>query len=349
MNLIKLNINEILLLDGIEFDHDIEALNNQAMKEKSLEKQLELLNLAAKLIEKFHSYFHFEQSYFHNLLAQFYQGDKRREQLQAALFQDHLNKQAQNLLDGLEDKIKYQRPFPSFSAYLSFALEKPVENAKLKGFWAIKPATAENLEEIITQIRKCHLGYHLESAKLYLNRALVFHKSGQLELSKNDLVKANNLDTDLKTRDYYLQTILQMGTRVGLGLGSNLGDREGYLNQAIDKLKELHVLEDIVCSKIIESKADLKPGSPLAWNLDYLNMAVTGITMLSPQELLKAIKDIEQMLGRSSIETWSPREIDIDILVYGDLKIDQQDLQIPHPRLFERPWALNPLKEIMEF
>ena len=341
--MIELNINKILLLDDLKFDNDIEKINIQAIKEESLEKKLELLNLATKLVEKFHSYFHFEQSYFHTNLAQYYVGEKKKEQLEAALFQDHLNKQAQNLLDS----TKYQRPFKNFDEYISFAIEKPIKNAKLKSFWAIKPDSAENLEQIIAQIRQCHLGYHVESAKLYLNRAFVFHKLGQLELSKNDLIKASNLDIGIKEKDYYLEVIMQMGTKVGLGLGSNLGDREGYLKQAIKKLQELHVLENMVYSKIIESKADLKPSSPTKWNLNYLNMAVTGITMLSPSQLLKAVKDIEQMLGRSSTEIWSPREIDIDILVYGNKKIDQKDLQIPHPRLFERPWALGPLKEIM--
>ena len=71
-------------------------------------------------------------------------------------------------------------------------------------------------------------------------------------------------------------------------------------------------------------------------------------TDLSPHELLKKLQEIERLLGRNREKKirWGPRTIDIDILFYGDLKIDTQDLKIPHPQVFKREFVLKPLREI---
>ena len=139
----------------------------------------------------------------------------------------------------------------------------------------------------------------------------------------------------------------QMSTQVVLGLGSNLGDRKSYLEQAINKLQEQGIINMVTCSSIIESKADLLPGSPKEWDIDYLNIAIKGYTRLEAYELLKAIKDVEQSICiRHTSFLWAPREIDVDILAYGDLVLDKEDLKIPHIRLIERNWAMEPFIEI---
>ena len=137
-----------------------------------------------------------------------------------------------------------------------------------------------------------------------------------------------------------------MGVEVVLGLGSNLGDRLGYINAALNKLQELQIIDKIVCSSIYQSKALLKKGSPEEWNLDYLNLAVKGLTKLTPLELLKEIKNTENLLGKKAGPRWSPREIDIDILSYGDEVIIEENLIVPHAELLERIWALSPFAEI---
>lgn len=131
-----------------------------------------------------------------------------------------------------------------------------------------------------------------------------------------------------------------------LGLGSNLGDRLNYLNLAISKLEEKKILKDIILSSIYETKAILKEDSPKEWDLDYLNMAVRGKTLLTPLELLSALKNLEKELGRKISLSWSPREIDIDILVYGDQVIKLEGLTIPHPELLKRPFCFKPLAEV---
>ncbi len=350
MKLLELNINQYLFLENFPFNNplnNIDAINIKACLSKDPNEQLNLIESAASKIEKFHSFFHFEQSYFHLQLAinKLLTGDKieAHKQLELAIFQDHLNLQAKEMLSGASNCSNYKRVYSNFIDYLAFASEETTTECNLKpqGYW-----NTNNIEEIIENIRYNHLHYHQESAKLYLNRAVIFYSLGQSALAKNDIVKAHNLDNQLKSRDYYSVMIEQMGIEVVLGLGSNLGNRKDYLEKAIDKLEEMKIIKHIRRSSIRETKADLLPNSPTEWDLDYLNMAIKGITMLSPQELLKEVKNIECLLGRKGGPRWSPKEIDIDILIYGNQKIEQEDLIIPHARLLERTWALEPLLEV---
>ena len=133
---------------------------------------------------------------------------------------------------------------------------------------------------------------------------------------------------------------------VVLGLGSNLGDRLRHLEMAIIKLEELNIINNVIRSNIYQTKALLKKDSPKEWDIDFLNMAVRGITQLSPLQLLEAIKIIEQAIGRKASAEWAPREIDIDILIYGEESINQENLVIPHAGLLERSWCIIPLAKI---
>lgn len=123
-------------------------------------------------------------------------------------------------------------------------------------------------------------------------------------------------------------------------LGSNLGDREGILRDAG------HHLEDrvgkLLCgSSVYETAPWGKPDQP-----DFLNQVLQIDTNLSPAELLRTVLSIENELGRSRSEKWGSRIIDIDILFYNDLVIDEPGLTIPHPFLHERNFCLQPLFEI---
>jgi len=137
--------------------------------------------------------------------------------------------------------------------------------------------------------------------------------------------------------------------RVVLGLGSNLGDRLATFRAAIELLAsgQTPILTGLRSSEVFESEALLLPGSPTSWNLAFLNIAVAGDTKLSALELLNAIKQIELKLGRQNRERWAPREIDIDILVFGTEQLSLPDLKIPHPALLDRPFALWPLSALI--
>jgi 2-amino-4-hydroxy-6-hydroxymethyldihydropteridine diphosphokinase len=125
-----------------------------------------------------------------------------------------------------------------------------------------------------------------------------------------------------------------------LSLGSNLGDREAFLNEALHRLEAAgaHVLRR---SSIHETEPQDYRDQP--W---FLNMAVEVETDLTPQELLAAIQKIETEMGRQRIILKGPRTIDLDILFYENLILKMPELEIPHPRLTQRLFVLDPLSEI---
>ncbi len=215
MELIELNLNQVLLLDKFNFQNplnNIDYLNRQAALITDLDKRLELLIKATFEIEKFHSFFHFEQSYFHLKLAILYHESEQQkecqEQLELATFQDRMNEQAHSMLTQKLYKT-YHRPYTEFTKYVTFATNESTQELDPQGYWILNQNNISDLKTIIEEIRKSHLSYHNEAAKLYLNRALTFHHLGKIELSKNDLIKANNLDNNLLQREYYAHNFIK--------------------------------------------------------------------------------------------------------------------------------------------
>lgn len=129
-----------------------------------------------------------------------------------------------------------------------------------------------------------------------------------------------------------------------LGLGSNVGEREQMLAAASLALAE--ILSDMRCSAHIETPALLKENAPAEWNMPFVNMAVCGHCDMPPRALLSHIKMLEKKLGRQDRGCWAPREIDIDILAYGDEVLNEEGLAIPHPGLPSRLFALAPFAEL---
>ncbi len=126
---------------------------------------------------------------------------------------------------------------------------------------------------------------------------------------------------------------------VYLGLGSNLGDRQANLAEAIQALRT-HVRIERV-SPVYETEPVHVTDQPR-----FLNLAVKGVTALEPAELLAAVKRIEARMGRQPGERYGPRPIDVDILFYGDRVIRTDALEVPHPRAAERGFVLVPLHDI---
>lgn len=127
-----------------------------------------------------------------------------------------------------------------------------------------------------------------------------------------------------------------------LGLGSNMGDRREHLRRALAELSAQSVTIQRV-SPVVESPAMLAPNAPPDWNLPFLNLVAECETDLSPPELLAVIKEIETRLGRNASERWSPRPIDIDILLFDGLRFSANELVIPHPGIASRPFVFTPL------
>lgn len=131
--------------------------------------------------------------------------------------------------------------------------------------------------------------------------------------------------------------------RAFIGLGSNLGDRAGALRGAVRALDSVAGLRVVAASSCYETEP---VGGP--HQADYLNAVVEVETSLDPRALLDACHAIEDALGRdrSAEVRWGPRAIDLDLLVVGDLTVDEPGLQVPHPRLRERAFVLVPLAEV---
>ena len=127
---------------------------------------------------------------------------------------------------------------------------------------------------------------------------------------------------------------------VHLGLGSNLGDRKEFLSMACNYLSSEGITE-FRASSIYESEPLLKMKQS-----KYFNMVVCGLTVLSPKDLLNKCQQIEISLGRIRRERWGSREIDIDILSYGNRTINKDNLVIPHPEIENRSFVLMPMLEL---
>jgi 2-amino-4-hydroxy-6-hydroxymethyldihydropteridine diphosphokinase/dihydropteroate synthase len=134
-----------------------------------------------------------------------------------------------------------------------------------------------------------------------------------------------------------------------LGLGSNLGNRAIHLKRAVSRLSRGcgAVLHAVRLSRIYESPALTPTGAPAAWDLPYLNCALSGETTLEPGALLRHVQEIERSLGRKDHERWAPRVIDIDILWWTGLEVRSDDLTIPHPEILRRPFVLEPLRDLI--
>ncbi|MBU1121568.1 MAG: 2-amino-4-hydroxy-6-hydroxymethyldihydropteridine diphosphokinase [Candidatus Omnitrophota bacterium] len=129
---------------------------------------------------------------------------------------------------------------------------------------------------------------------------------------------------------------------VFIGVGSNLGDRLVNIQKAIDCLKASVGIEIIKLSSIIVS--DPQGGPPQD---KYLNCVIKIKTYLSARDLLNTLQTIEKKLGRKRLVENGPRTIDLDILLYGDDAVNEEDLVIPHPRMRQREFVMGPLKEIL--
>jgi 2-amino-4-hydroxy-6-hydroxymethyldihydropteridine diphosphokinase len=126
-----------------------------------------------------------------------------------------------------------------------------------------------------------------------------------------------------------------------VGLGANLGPREVTLLRAVDLLAEADGVDVLAVSTLRETEPVGVVDQPA-----FLNGAVEIETALAPQALLDLLLEIERSLGRVRGERWGPRTVDLDLLVYGGETVAEPGLRVPHPRLQERRFALEPLAEL---
>jgi 2-amino-4-hydroxy-6-hydroxymethyldihydropteridine diphosphokinase len=130
-----------------------------------------------------------------------------------------------------------------------------------------------------------------------------------------------------------------VGVHVAIALGSNQGDRERILADAVAALREQ--LDGLRVSTFHDTEPVGVGPQPR-----FLNAAVVGTTALSARDLLDTLLDIERRFGRQRPSSGAPRTLDLDLILYGDTIIDEQDLVVPHLRFRERAFVLAPLAEI---
>ena len=129
--------------------------------------------------------------------------------------------------------------------------------------------------------------------------------------------------------------------QVYLALGSNLGNREKHLSDAIAAIGSNNAITVITQSSVLETApvGEVQQGY-------FLNAVVEIETVLSPQDLMRVCLEIEVQQGRTRSEKWGPRTIDIDLLFFSDRLLDEEGLRVPHPELQNRSFVLIPLVEI---
>lgn len=124
--------------------------------------------------------------------------------------------------------------------------------------------------------------------------------------------------------------------RAFLGLGSNMGDSRALLAEAVRSLHDL-----VGMSRVYETAPIGGPEQP-----PFLNLVVELATTSGPYELLERCRALERAADRVRVDRWGPRTLDVDVLLYDDLRLDDDTLTIPHPRMWDRRFVLQPLADL---
>lgn len=124
-------------------------------------------------------------------------------------------------------------------------------------------------------------------------------------------------------------------------MGSNLGDREKHLQDAITHIQKSGLISIVSISRFYDTEPQGNRDQP-----DFLNCVIKVLTALEPEELLVTLKEIEKKMGRTEAPHWGPRIIDLDILFYETLVVRNNGLRIPHPEVHKRWFVLKPMSDI---
>jgi 2-amino-4-hydroxy-6-hydroxymethyldihydropteridine diphosphokinase len=132
-----------------------------------------------------------------------------------------------------------------------------------------------------------------------------------------------------------------MSPRAYLGLGANLGDRAGALQRAVNSLTAVPQVDVVAISAVYVTQPVGGPEQP-----DFYNAVVALETDLNARELLELGQRLERDAHRVRHEHWGPRTLDVDVLLVGDVELDEPDLVVPHPRMWDRGFVLAPLADV---
>ena len=143
---------------------------------------------------------------------------------------------------------------------------------------------------------------------------------------------------------------LQNFQKILFGIGSNLGDKNLNILKAIEQFKNYLFLQNIKISGIYKNPAMLPPQAPIDWDKEFYNIAISAdidMKIFTPLKILEVIKKVEKDIGRKDSKRWAPREIDIDILLIGELFFEEKNLlKVPHEGLLNRDFFYKTVEEI---
>lgn len=193
----------------------------------------------------------------------------------------------------------------------------------------------------ITEFLKVHTYQLLERAAEELAEAMLLEIPGlekiELEIKKPWAPIGLPLDT-------VSVQITRSWHTVYIALGSNIGDSESYLSEAVSKIGNLPTSDILKVSSYLVTAPYGVTDQP-----DFLNACLSLRTLLYPEELLKELNRIEQEAGRERKIHWGPRTLDLDIILYDDLVVEEEHLCIPHVEMHKRTFVLEPLAEIAPY
>jgi 2-amino-4-hydroxy-6-hydroxymethyldihydropteridine diphosphokinase len=201
-----------------------------------------------------------------------------------------------------------------------------------------EPVSVAHREDIpvVVRVRERSAGTVVRAIPTGTDRAAA---ESLAERIANDLA---HLDADAFVASYGIGSLpADSLRRAYLGLGSNLGDRAALLQGAVDGLAATDGITVVAVSPVYETEPVGGPEQP-----EYLNAVVAVDTELTPRQLLDVAQRLEDTAGRVRAEHWGPRTLDVDVLLVGDEHVDEPDLVVPHPRLYERAFVMVPLADL---
>lgn len=212
------------------------------------------------------------------------------------------------------------------------------------------PGISDNLNETVDYSKVCDYIHRfmkenrfdlIEAAAEQVTRGLLkeFPKIREIELT----IHKPSAPISLPFDDVSV-TVRRKWNKSFLSIGSNIGDKQTYLNQAVDSIYDDDNCRVNMVSKFIETE----PYGPIEQD-NFLNGCIEIETLYSPKELLEAVNNIEAEAGRTRELHWGPRTLDIDIALYGDEIIDEPNLKIPHVEMHKRLFVLEPLNQIAPY
>lgn len=265
----------------------------------------------------------------------------------------HLRKEGENMIHTVYDKIKIQDlevfanhgVFPEENVLgQKFLVSAVLYTDTRKAGMSDNLSASINYGEIsafIDRYLKEHTFKLLERAAEALAEELLLHTPGLAKINLEIKKPWAPVKFPLKTVSVEIERAWHTAY---IALGSNMGDREKYINDAVKALDAAHGCSVTEVSSLIET-----PPYGVTDQADFLNGCLKLSTILSPEEVLAELHRIEQTAGRERVLRWGPRTLDLDIIFYDDLVLESKELCIPHVEMHKRLFVLGPLCEIAPY